>query len=394
MRKQLFVGAMAIAVAVTGFAVAGISGRGGADLAWAGAPLIDTDTIEEPFVQLNDRELSPRGPQDTFTIRGRVYINSGEDPIAAALANGATSTVYQGAGSPSGSLGIEVDTFTWTSSQCKTAKGGLSLFCRDSVSNSSFRLRGTQARPTSFRVNTVVRKRDFSPGKPFDLPLAGEVSVGSPSSASGSFIWDGTPDAVYCSVTQNGERTTCRSSAFVAWDRETSVGRQAATTGSIGVAIPISRSIKAATSRPASRRRRGPWHRRPAPRAGGAGGARRTRTSSVSSTSCLSIPPGPRGSRTTRRSDLSLQTGIATGPQRSSRAAEPGSPRASGSLLPVVGVLGAHREAVEVEAETLADRAGFESEVGTQVVVHPAVKPARIRCHERVEPRACGGGHR
>ena len=209
MKKQLFVGAMAIAVAAMGFTVAGISGRGGADLAWAGV-LIDTDTIEEPFVQLNDRDLSPRGPQDTFTIRGRVYINSGEDPIAAALANGATSTVYQGAGSPSGSLGIEVDTFSWTSSQCKTAKGGLSLFCRDSVSNSSFRLRGTQARPTSFRVNTVVRKRDFSPGKPFDLPLAGDVSVGSPSSASGSFVWDGTPDAGNCSTTQNGERTTCR----------------------------------------------------------------------------------------------------------------------------------------------------------------------------------------
>jgi hypothetical protein len=78
------------------------------------------------------------------------------------------------------------------------------------VSNSSFRLRGTQAKPTSFRVNTVVRRRDFSPGKPFDLPLAGEVSVGSPSSASGSFIWDGTPDVAYCSETQNGERTTCR----------------------------------------------------------------------------------------------------------------------------------------------------------------------------------------
>jgi hypothetical protein len=194
MRKQFSVGAMAIALAVTGFAAAGVSGRGGADLAWAGAVgLIDTDVIDEPFVQLNDRVLTARGPEDMFTIRGRVYINSGADPIAAALAGGATSTVYQGAGSPSGSLGIQVDTFSWTASQCRGTRGGRSLFCRDSVSNSSFRLRGTQAKPTSFRVNTVVRRRDFSPGKPFSLPLAGEVSVGPPSSGYYQLTWSGAP---------------------------------------------------------------------------------------------------------------------------------------------------------------------------------------------------------
>ena len=176
--------------------------------------LVDTDAIEEPFVQLNDRPVSKsQGPVDTFAIRGRVYFAQGEDPIGSALANGVTSTVYQ-TGSAGGSfVGYsQVDTFTWLGSQCKATKGGLSVYCKDPASGSSLRLRGTRAKPTSLRVNTVVRRRDFVPGKPFTVPLAGEVTItnASPSVGPANFDWDGFPEVTYCSISHNGERTTCR----------------------------------------------------------------------------------------------------------------------------------------------------------------------------------------
>lgn len=215
MRKSLFVGALAVAVAVMGYAAAGMTGREAVDPAWAGA-LPDTDTIEDPFVQVNDRPISPsQGPVDTFTIRGRVYFLAGEDPIGSALANGVTATVYQ-SGSATGAFpGYEqIDSFTWDATQCKSTKSGLSLYCKDTESGSFLRLRGTQAKPTSVRINTVVKRRDFIPGKPFGIPLAGEVTIdnASPSVGPSSFEWDGYPDVDYCKVSHNGERTTCRQS--------------------------------------------------------------------------------------------------------------------------------------------------------------------------------------
>lgn len=218
MRKSLFVGALAVAVAVMGYATAGLSDRTAVNPAWAEPPPIDTDTINEPFVQLNDRPVSKsQGPVDTFTIRGRVYYLDGEDPIGSALANGVTATVYE-TGSTGGSfVGFnQVDTFTWDASECKGTHSGLSVYCKDTASGSTLRLRGTQSSangtPPSLRVNTIVRRRDFVPGKPFGLPLAGEVTItnASPSVGPASFDWDGFPDVAYCSVSHNGERTTCR----------------------------------------------------------------------------------------------------------------------------------------------------------------------------------------
>ncbi|MFM7141650.1 MAG: hypothetical protein ACKO2K_07010, partial [Alphaproteobacteria bacterium] len=80
MRKSLFVSALAVAVAVMGYAAAGPSGRDAVAPAWAEL-MVETDTITEPFVQLNDRAqasamegrdvpISPsQDPVDTFTIR-------------------------------------------------------------------------------------------------------------------------------------------------------------------------------------------------------------------------------------------------------------------------------------------------------------------------------------
>lgn len=165
----------------------------------ASAQLLDTDSIEDPFIQLNDVN---KADKDTFAIRGRVYVNPGADPVAAGLANGATAIVYQ-AGSALGAF-VYVDSESWAPGECKATSGGRSLYCKG-TSGSSLRLRGTQSDPTSYRLNAVVKRRDFSPGKPFELPLAGEIQVNS-------FDWTGQGATDFCSVSNNGERTTCRSS--------------------------------------------------------------------------------------------------------------------------------------------------------------------------------------
>ena len=58
------------------------------------AGLIDTDTLEDPFVQLNDVATENR---DTFTIRGRVEVALGQSPVADGVANGVTVTVLESA---------------------------------------------------------------------------------------------------------------------------------------------------------------------------------------------------------------------------------------------------------------------------------------------------------
>ncbi|MBU6280678.1 hypothetical protein KGQ64_00450 [bacterium] len=165
----------------------------------AAAQLIDTDTIEDPFIQLNDGN---RPDKDTFTIRGQVNVNPGQDPVATGVADGAIALVYQ-SGSALGSF-VLVDTEIFTASECKSKSGGRSLVCRNG-DGSFLRLRGTQSNPGSYRAHVAVKRQEFSPGKPFGLPLSAEIQVGG-------FDWIGSGVVDYCSVSHNGERTTCRSS--------------------------------------------------------------------------------------------------------------------------------------------------------------------------------------
>lgn len=163
------------------------------------AQLIDTDTIEDPFIQLND---GSRPDKDTFTIRGQVNTNPGQDPVASGVANGAIALVYE-SGSTLGAF-VLVDTQIWDASECISRSNGRALICRNS-DGSFLRLRATQSNPGSYRANVAVRRREFSPGKPFELPLSAEIQVDT-------FDWIGSGVTNYCSVSLNGERTTCRAS--------------------------------------------------------------------------------------------------------------------------------------------------------------------------------------
>lgn len=161
--------------------------------------LIDTDTIEDPFIQLND---GSRPDKDTFTIRGQVNVNPGSDPVPAGVANGAIALVYE-AGSTLGAF-VLVDTQVWDASECISKSRGRSLICRNS-DGSFLRLRGSQSNPGSYRANVFVKRQDFSPGKPFELPLSAEIQIDG-------FDWIGSGVIDYCTVSHNGERTTCRAS--------------------------------------------------------------------------------------------------------------------------------------------------------------------------------------
>jgi len=172
-----------------------------------GSELIDTDILEDPFVQLNDVATEKR---DTFTIRGRVEVALGESPVADGVANGVTVTVLESKKLPvvfsivsTPAPPVAVDAKTFTAAECKAVASGRSLYCKDSTDGSFFRLRRSSS-PTKFRVNTVVRRQEFvSPAKPFETPLWGDVQMSL-------FHWLGETDPSLCRVTQNGERTTCR----------------------------------------------------------------------------------------------------------------------------------------------------------------------------------------
>jgi hypothetical protein len=164
----------------------------------AAAQLIDTDTIEDPFIQLND---VVRPDKDSWAIRGQVNVNTGSNPVAAGLADGAIALVYQ-AGSALGAF-VLVESQTWDASDCKSLSGGRSLVCRNDA-GASIRLRGTQSSPWRYRVYVSVRRQELSPGKPFELPLSAEIQIGP-------FDWTGSGDVNYCTVSLNGDRTTCRS---------------------------------------------------------------------------------------------------------------------------------------------------------------------------------------
>jgi len=165
--------------------------------------LVDTDPIDNAFAQINDQ---PVPNKDTFTIRGRVSVDAGATPVADGVANGVTVTILQtllGRGSSAGGAFTPVDSKTFTSSQCKAVERGRSLYCKDPTDNSIFRLRRSSS-PTNFRVNTIVRGRELNPGHPYGVPLAGDVLMTQAH-------WFGVTEANRCRVTQNGERTTCRS---------------------------------------------------------------------------------------------------------------------------------------------------------------------------------------
>lgn len=168
----------------------------------AQAGLIDTDTMDDTFVQLND---VAHPDKDTFTIRGRVECQTGENPVADGDANGVTVTAFQ---SPLPTPPIPaqyspVKSKTFTAEQCKSIFQGRSLYCKDPTDGSFFRLRRSSS-PTKFRVNTVVRRQEFvDPAKPFGLPLAGDVVLSQ-------FHWFGETSQGLCRVSHNGERSTCR----------------------------------------------------------------------------------------------------------------------------------------------------------------------------------------
>lgn len=164
--------------------------------------LVDTDPMDDTFVQLNDVSHPDK---DTFTIRGRVQCETGEDPVADGVANGVTVTAFE-SGEPKPPIPFQytpVKSKTFTSEQCKALFQGRSLYCKDTNDGSFFRLRRSSS-PTKFRVNTVVRQQEFvDPAKPFGVPLAGDVLFTG-------FHWFGETDANLCRVSHNGERTTCR----------------------------------------------------------------------------------------------------------------------------------------------------------------------------------------
>ncbi len=176
-----------------------LAGRAVPAVAESAAQLIDTDTIEDPFIQLND---GTRPDKDTFTIRGQVNVNPGGDPVASGVADGAIALVYQ-SGSALGSF-VLVDTQIWDPSECVSKSSGRSLVCRN-ADGSFLRLRGTKSNPGSYRAHVYVKRQEFSPGKPFELPLSAEIQIDG-------FDWIGSGVVDYCSVSLNGDRSTCRAS--------------------------------------------------------------------------------------------------------------------------------------------------------------------------------------
>lgn len=159
----------------------------------ASAGLVDT-SIQVPSILLND---IGRTSGDSLAIRGIVEVNPGDDPVAGGIAGGAMAIVYQ-TGASAGALAL-VESISFSASQCRSLGRGRSLLCRDAAGN-FLALRGGAA-PQTYRVQVRVRRLEFSPGRPFALPLAAEVQVNG-------FDWIGAGDT--CRVTQNSTRTTCR----------------------------------------------------------------------------------------------------------------------------------------------------------------------------------------
>lgn len=155
-------------------------------------PTVAPATAVVGFVQLNDQA---RVFDDSFTVRARIFPSPGEDPVADGAAGGIDLTLLAN--------GTYVTGFPFAASDCRRVAAGQSLFCKDPVTGSTVNLRGTAPRPESFRVNAVVRRASFFPGRPFAIPLQAEIGI------SGSLFPIDT-DAGLCRVTLGGARTTCR----------------------------------------------------------------------------------------------------------------------------------------------------------------------------------------
>lgn len=148
-------------------------------------------------MQLND---VAKASGDSYAVRGSLTAAPGTDPLADALVTGVTVAVYETRSGAS----VLVDSVTFGTSQCRATAGqSPSLVCKDRVSGSFFRMRGKAATPGSFRVNTLIKRRNLAAGKPFDIPLAGGVKIGAQS-------WLGKTTASTCTISSGGDRTTCR----------------------------------------------------------------------------------------------------------------------------------------------------------------------------------------
>ena len=157
---------------------------------------VDTDPMDDTFVQLND---VAHPDKDTFTIRGRVSVDAGATPVADGVANGVVVTILQSALQKASCGGLTpVDSKAFTASQCKAVERGRSLYCKDTADGSFFRLRRSTS-PTSFRINTIVRQRNFEPKHPYGIPLAGDVLMTQAH-------WFGQTEVERCRVSHNGEQ--------------------------------------------------------------------------------------------------------------------------------------------------------------------------------------------
>jgi amidase len=146
-------------------------------------------------IQLRDVD---RPQRDTVTVDGRIAAGSGTNPLADGDANGLTLTTYETVG---GQL-VALASKTFAAADCR-ATGGSSpgLYCRDRVTRSTVRLRGSGSAPDTYRVVVRLKQLDITPGRPFSPPLVSKLVVGSR-------FWLGK--ASVCSVAAGGERITCQ----------------------------------------------------------------------------------------------------------------------------------------------------------------------------------------
>jgi hypothetical protein len=146
-------------------------------------------------IQLRDVD---RAQRDTVSVDGRIAAAGGANPLTVGDASGLTLTTYETVGGQLVPLASKV----FAASDCR-ATGGSSpgLYCRDRVTRSTVRLRGSGSAPDTYRVIVRLKGIDITPGRPFTPPLVSKLVVGSR-------FWLGK--ASVCSVAAGGERMTCQ----------------------------------------------------------------------------------------------------------------------------------------------------------------------------------------
>lgn len=154
--------------------------------------------VAEAEIQLRDVDREGR---DSFTFEGRIAVGTGSDPIADGDVSGVTISVHETAGSP-----LALGSATFTGAECRAIRGSSpGLSCLNRATRSYVRLRGSGAAATSYRLTARIKRIDLAPGRPFTAPIASKVVIGTRA-------WLGK--ASVCSVSDGGERTTCRQSLF------------------------------------------------------------------------------------------------------------------------------------------------------------------------------------